>query len=111
MEQMSPDQGVEEKSKKLSFKLPDETVLDLTKVSHMAPEVMFKPSLVHSEYKGLHEMVIDSVKSVDRHLRASLYPRILLSGGNTMFPGFAERLKTEMQAIAPQQAEIDTTSL
>jgi actin len=41
-------------------------------------------------------MIRDSVESCDRDLWPELYCNVVLSGGNTMFPGIAERLWIEL---------------
>lgn len=41
-------------------------------------------------------MVYDSISECDIEVRRSMYENILLSGGNTMFEGFGERLKKEI---------------
>ena len=37
----------------------------------------------------------------DKDVRNDLYANIVLSGGTTMFYGFAERLKKEVSTLAP----------
>ena len=42
----------------------------------------------------------------DNDMRRYLYANIVLSGGNTMYPGFPERVKKEMTALAPSDMNI-----
>jgi actin-related protein len=53
-------------------------------------------------YKGLHHMVLDSVESIDVDLRKDLYGNVVLSGGNTLFPGTPNRLTKEVGGIVAQ---------
>ena len=39
-------------------------------------------------------------------LRSELFANIVLSGGSTMFPGFADRLQKELTALAPNSMKI-----
>jgi actin len=41
-------------------------------------------------------MVQDSIESCDRELCPDLYRNVVLSGGNTMFPGIADRLSNDL---------------
>jgi actin len=45
---------------------------------------------------GIVTMIRDSIELCDRELWRELYRNILLSGGNTLFPGIAERLSNEL---------------
>jgi actin-related protein len=40
-------------------------------------------------------------------IRRDLYSNIVLSGGSTLLPGIAERLKKELIALAPSSTEIN----
>lgn len=51
---------------------------------------------------GIHEMIHNSIMMSDIDIRKDLYNNIVLSGGTTMFPGIADRLKKEMNAIVPK---------
>ncbi len=69
-------------------------------------EVMFQPSFLGRESFGVHEMVYNAIMKSDIDLRKELWQNIMLSGGNTMFPGFAERLHKELQVLAPHGTKI-----
>merc|ERR1712087_185611 len=49
-------------------------------------------------------MVWDTVQKCDMDTRRTLLSNIVLSGGSTMFPGFAERMKSELLALAPSNS-------
>lgn len=42
----------------------------------------------------------------DKDIREDLYKNIVLSGGTTVFPGFAERLNKELTKLAPIDTKI-----
>ncbi|ORX51308.1 Actin/actin-like protein [Hesseltinella vesiculosa] len=50
---------------------------------------------------GIHHMVYQSVSSCDIDLRPLLFNNIVVTGGNTLFPGFNERLNYELPMLAP----------
>ena len=66
------------------------------------PEALFQPSFLGMESAGIHEMCYDSIMKCDPDLRKDLYANIILSGGNTMFPGIAERIQREI-TLLPRQ--------
>lgn len=70
------------------------------------PEVMFDPMIAGRELPGLHKSVYKCIQACDIDLRRDLFNNIVLSGGNTMFPGIAERLESELKALAPQKINV-----
>merc|ERR1719221_1662106 len=62
---------------------------------------MFQPMMVGREVLPIHQAVWDVIQKCDIDLRADLAENIVLAGGNTMFPGFAERLQKELENLAP----------
>ena len=64
----------------------------------MGPEAIFIPSLIQEgdTTPGLHELVHQSIQECDMDIRREMYMSILLSGGNTLFPGLPERLQKEV---------------
>jgi actin-related protein len=41
--------------------------------------------------------IITSIANCSRDCRRTMYENIILSGGNTLFPGFAKRLQIELE--------------
>ena len=50
---------------------------------------------------GIAETINNAIKQCDVCLRTTLYDNIVLSGGNTMYPGIAERMNREIFNVAP----------
>jgi centractin len=71
-----------------------------------APEILFNPEVMGSEYPGISQSLIYSVNRCDVDLRANLYSNIVLSGGSTLFPGFGDRLLSEVKKAAPPDVKI-----
>ena len=89
-----------------SYELPDGQVIVVGNERFRCPEVLFQPALLGMESKGIHELTFDSIMKCDIDVRKHLYGNIVLSGGNTMFPGFAERMKKELEALAPSTMKV-----
>lgn len=53
------------------------------------------------QYLGVHEMVYNSINSCDIDLRPLLFNNVVVTGGNTLFSGFNERLNYELPLKAP----------
>src|SRR5690349_15855797 len=58
------------------------------------------------ESDGIHESIHNSILKCDEDLRKDLYGNIVLSGGNTMFPGLADRLQKELTLLAPSTMKV-----
>jgi actin-related protein len=88
------------------YELPEGPVFTLGHERFRCAEVLFKPSLVGSEGEGLHQAIYQSILRCDHDAREDLFAHIVLSGGNTMFPGFAARMERELQALAPRGVKV-----
>merc|ERR1711881_838621 len=74
------------------YELPDGQVITVGSERFRCPEALFKPSAIGLEADGVHETVYKSIMKCDIDVRKELYANIVLSGGTTMFAGFAFRL-------------------
>lgn len=89
----------EEKLAKVSYELPDGSLIFLTSERHRCPEALFQPGILGKEAKGIHEIIFESVQQCDVDLRRELFGSVFLSGGTTMFPGMEERMQSELSAL------------
>ena len=71
-----------------------------------APELLFKPELNGLTCASLHALTWKSVQTSDVDIRKDLCKNMILSGGTTMYDGLADRLKSEIVALAPAGSEI-----
>jgi actin len=93
-------------------------------------EPLFKPSLLGKDEAGIHEITNSSISKCDIDLRKDLYrvcvssiigvvvvanmqgffffclQNIVLSGGTTMLPGLNDRLKKEIERLAPNNTSV-----
>lgn len=95
-----------EKVTKKMYELPDGTILTLGSIRFRCPEVLFQPSLSGKEAPGLHEMTFKCIMTCDNGMRKDLYENVVLAGGNTMFPGFCERLQQDLSLLAPSTMRV-----
>merc|ERR1739838_1082879 len=89
-----------------SFEMPDGQVITIGSSRFRTPEALFDPSVVGLESDGIHKLVFDSIMKCDVDIRKELYSNIVLSGGTTMYPGIAERLRNEVAALAPKSVPV-----
>lgn len=88
------------------YTLPDGNKVNLYSERFRVPEIMFQPMLCGRELPGIHESAYKCAQACDIDIRRDLFKNIVLSGGNTMFEGIAERLTRELKALAPQKIDV-----
>ena len=84
------------------YELPDGNQIIIKNQRFRCPEALFKPSMVNQDEYGIHQGIYDSIQKCDVDVRRDLYNTIVLSGGNTMYPGLPERLAKEIKYLAPE---------
>ncbi|CEG48928.1 alpha-centractin [Plasmopara halstedii] len=89
-----------------AYFLPDGTLLNIGPERFRAPEVLFRPEIIGSEARGVHECLVQAIMKSDLDLRTTLFSQIILSGGSTLFPGFGDRLLAEVRKKAPKDIKI-----
>ena len=89
-----------------SYDLPDGQVITISNERFKCPEALFQPSLLGMKSSGIHETTYNSIMKCDKENWKNLYANVVLSGGNTMFPGICERMQKELNALAPPTTKI-----
>ena len=90
-----------------TYELPDNQVVTIGNEQFRCPEALFQPSLLgNMECCGIHETCYKSIMKCDIDTRRDLFCNIALSGGNTMFPGIADRMQKEITALAPPASKV-----
>ncbi|XP_057796390.1 actin-1-like [Salvia miltiorrhiza] len=89
-----------------NYKLPDGQTISVGAERFLCPEVLFQPSFIGMQAVGIHETTYDCIKKCDVDMRKDLYSNIVLSGGTSMFVGFADRMSKEITALAPSSMKI-----
>ncbi|KAI6648084.1 Actin-4 [Oopsacas minuta] len=91
-----PDDTFEKK-----YELPDGQVITIGNERYRCTEPIFSPSLIGMSACGIQDLVYSSVMKCDIDLHKYLFKNIILSGGNTMFYGYSQRIEKEVTQLAP----------
>ncbi|KAG7232222.1 hypothetical protein INR49_009415 [Caranx melampygus] len=78
-----------------------EQILRLANERFAVPEMLFHPSDIGIQEMGIPEAIVHSVQSLPEEMQPHFYQNIVLTGGNTLFPGFRERLEAELRSLGP----------
>jgi len=89
-----------------NYELPDGQVITIGNERFRCPEALFQPSFLGMETAGIHETTYNSIMKCDLDIRRYLYSNTVLTGGSTLYPGIAERMKKEITSLAPSTMEI-----
>lgn len=83
------------------YELPDGQVITIGNERFRAHELLFQSSFCGRESPGIRERCLNSEMKCDKDIHYDFYNNILLSGGPTIFPGIADRMRKEMNNLAP----------
>ena len=92
------------------YELPDGQVITVGNERFRCTEPIFDPSLLGMSCARLQDQVYGAVMRSDIDLRNYLLRNILLSGGNTMFPGLKERVTKEVTCLVNTGVTVKVTA-
>ncbi|CAI9100825.1 OLC1v1038004C1 [Oldenlandia corymbosa var. corymbosa] len=81
----------------------------VTNERFVVPEMIFRPADLGMNQAGLAECIVRAVNSCHPYLHPVLYESIILTGGSTLFPRFAERLEKELRPLVPDEYRVKIT--
>lgn len=90
-----------------SYELPDGQTVTIGSERFRCPELLFQPSHLGMDSCGVDVMTYNSIMKCDVDIRKNLYANIVLSGGNTMYAGIADRMHKEISSLAPSTTEVN----
>ncbi|XP_022299878.2 uncharacterized protein LOC111108355 isoform X1 [Crassostrea virginica] len=92
-----------------NFDLPQGATMEVTHdySCFQSPEGFFNTDLWGMDYPCVHKLVFQAIQSCPIDSRKRMYRAVYLSGGVTMLPGFAERLQSELQKLAPPSVMVE----
>ncbi|KAM5247840.1 actin-like protein 8 [Ctenodactylus gundi] len=79
-----------------TYHLPDGTPVEVTPTQCLAPEMFFSPHMFDLQGPSISQAVLDAVKSCEPSKQQLLLSHVVACGGNTMYPGFIQRLCHEL---------------
>lgn len=81
-----------------SFSMGNGCCVRLSSERFRCPEPIFQPGLLGQAGPGLPALAFRALQKMPETLRTRLADTVVLAGGSTLFPGFAERLDKELEA-------------
>jgi len=84
-------------SRRKEYSLPDGQKISVGAEMFRVPEAMFQPKFIESDCAALQDLIIDSVNQCEPSIHKDLFGSIVLSGGNTLFSNFGDRLTAELK--------------
>jgi len=90
-----------------SYVLPDGQIITIGNERFRCVEMLFQPAFISMNCAGVHETTHNSIMKCDPEIQSDLYAAIVLSGGTSMFPGFAERMQKEISLLVPPTTDIN----
>ncbi|EGG15008.1 actin-like protein 6A [Cavenderia fasciculata] len=88
------------------YELPDGNLLEVGSDRFHIPELIFNPIPLNdlekpaTPYQSLQKMIYESVEKSDSDIRKELIANLVVSGGNTLFQGFSDRLYYELGELS-----------
>ncbi|KAJ0409987.1 hypothetical protein ATCC90586_009664 [Pythium insidiosum] len=81
-------------------------VLDVGLERVAVPELLFHPSDIGLDQAGVAEAVMQALALCPRETHSTLLANVLLVGGSTRLPNFAQRLAQDLRPLAPSDVAI-----
>lgn len=103
---MDYENEIANNKEEVEYIMPDESKIMIGTQRFRAPEILFNPKMNGLESKGIHESIYQAIQKCDVDIRKDLYGSIVLSGGTTCFKNLAERIQTEVAALAPAKINV-----
>ena len=86
-------------SRDVIFELPDGKSINIGLPQILCPEPLFQPKLIGKDMEGIHDLIYRSYFAIDMEVRKTLFSKIVLAGGNTLFVNIAERIAKHMKDL------------
>ncbi|KAF2473091.1 Actin/actin-like protein [Lindgomyces ingoldianus] len=86
---------------------PREDLLPLGNERFAVPELLFHPTDIGIQEPGLPETIMQSVAVLPEALKVGMLANVVIVGGNSLIPGFMERLESELRALVPAEYDLN----
>ncbi|KAL4812601.1 actin-like protein arp6 [Aspergillus spinulosporus] len=84
----------------------NEDVLVLGNERFTVPEILFTPSDIGMKSAGIPDIILQSLSVLPTGLHPGFLANVLVVGGNSLLPGFMERLEMELRQIASAECVV-----
>ncbi|CAI6340155.1 unnamed protein product [Periconia digitata] len=88
---------------------PKEDLLPLGNERFAVPELLFNPSDIGIEESGLPGAIMEALSVLPEAIRVGMMANVVVVGGNSLIPGFMERLDSELRALIPSHYLLNLT--
>ena len=93
-------------------KLPDGRIISIGEERFQASDIIFNQSEPGPlSIPTLQAAIIRSISKCDKSIRSQLTMNVILSGGNTRFPGYNERMAKELGSFPPPEGWLPNWSV
>ncbi|KAL1610460.1 Actin-related protein 6 [Paraconiothyrium brasiliense] len=82
---------------------PREDLLPLGNERFAVPELLFNPTDIGIQELGLPGAVMEALSGLPEALKVAMLANVMVVGGNSLIPGFLDRLEGELRAMVPSQ--------
>lgn len=91
---------------KKPYEFPSGFNTSIGKLRYQIAECLFDPKYIlnpapDSQWVGVQHLAHSAVQACDADVRTQMYTNVVLTGGNTLMQGFADRLHWELNMLAP----------
>ncbi|XP_010172457.1 actin-related protein 6 [Antrostomus carolinensis] len=83
-----------------------EQILRLANERFAVPEILFHPSDIGIQEMGIPEAIVYSIQNLPEEMQPHFFKNIVLTGGNTLFPGFRDRVYSEVRCLTPTDYDV-----
>lgn len=87
-------------------RLPDGSEIEIGIEALLASEVLFNPSLIGSESRGIPNLVLATVGHASIDARTTLLEHVVVSGATTLLNGFSTRFFNELMQRVPRENKL-----
>ena len=83
-----------------NFTLPSGEIITIGNERFRCSEALFQPALISSPSQSVQEMIYTAIRNAAGEIQPQLFGNVVISGGNTMWPGMEQRVVREMSRYA-----------
>ncbi|KAG9490571.1 hypothetical protein GDO78_006089 [Eleutherodactylus coqui] len=83
-----------------------EQILRLTNERFAVPEILFQPSDIGIQEMGIPEAIVHSINNLPEEMQPHFFKNIVLTGGNSLLPGFKGRVYSEVRKLTPTDYDV-----